>query len=447
MVRKTIHFWLLCLLALAAPGQSAPGFFPHASGGWYLGGQINFIYQDHGAFAAAYSGTNSFLPIEEQALSRVYTFYSGVQLGANTELLGDVELANGDGLSSVLGLAGFTNLDAVRNPTLSGTPYFARLLIHEVLPLGPGTVAAGAGPLSTMARLPTRRFEFYAGKFSMVDFFDVNAASGSSHWQFMNWTISNNGAYDYAADTRGYTVGALAAYQSPGWGVQFAEALMPTVANGPQLEWNLRRAHAENLELQFRPQGHIWRSLPASASLLLYVNTANMGTYRTAVNNFLAGLTPQPEIANHAPNVRHKPGLGLNLEQSLPHHLALFARTGFASGRYEAFAYTEVEQTVSGGLTATGAGWQRPNDVLGLAAVVNGISGDHRRYLADGGLGFLLGDGRLQYAHERVAEAFYSLALGHGFGLGPDFQYVVNPGYNAARGPVLVYSARAHLDF
>lgn len=429
----------------SAPPQS--GLFPDVFGRWFLAGQMNFVYQAHGGFPAAYSGPNSLIDMPEDALTRVITLYTAVAVNSSTELIFDPEETGGHGLSDALGLAGFTDLDAVRNPSLSKLPYIARLLVHHVIDLGGGREAQSPSPLGILPSLPRRRLDIYLGKFSLVDFFDVNSVGGDSHLQFLDWTIDNNGAYDYAANTRGYTVAALVQYESPAWGARFAEALMPTVANGNTLAWNLRRARSENAEVEWRPPLAPLRRHATTLRLLGYANTANMGIYRVAIDNYLAGRTATPEITAHPPQVTTKPGLGLNFESALSPDVHIYGRLGFADGRYESYAYTEVEQTVSAGFTAAGSSWHRSGDKFGLAAVVDGISGDHRRYLALGGQGFLLGDGALTYGHEWVTEGFYTLALAPGLYLSPDAQYIVNPGYNQVRGPVWVTTARLHVDF
>jgi high affinity Mn2+ porin len=214
----------------------------------WISGQVNAIEQWHSQFRARYSGVNSLLPIRENAMSRIFTLYMGVRLTKTTEVVCDLEEANGHSVSEALGLGGVTNVDVVRNTTLSHLPYLARLLVRQIIPLGGGEVEAERTPLSFSTTLPARRLEVRAGKFGMPDFFDLNSVGSDSHMQFMNWTAVNNGAWDYAADTRGYTWGAMIEYDDRKWSLRFAEALMPSVANGIKLVWNLRQAHAENLE-------------------------------------------------------------------------------------------------------------------------------------------------------------------------------------------------------
>ena len=227
--------------------------FPHLKDTrFWLSGQMNFIFQTHPPFHAAYSGKNSLSPNYEKATSRVLTLYTGVRLNNSTELLVDIEEAGGSALSTGLGLAGNTDLDIVRNPSLSKAPYLARGLIHKVFALSKDKIENDRNALSLFDELPRRRLEVRFGKFSMVDFFDVNSVGSDTHFQFSNWTVDNNGAYDYAADTRGYTVGATADYEDRNWGFRFAEALMPKVANGIDLVWKPWQAHAENFEYELR---------------------------------------------------------------------------------------------------------------------------------------------------------------------------------------------------
>ena len=412
---------------------------------FWLSGQANFIFQTHPPFHAAYSGPNSLSPNYEKATSRVLTLYTGVRLNNSTELLVDIEEAGGTALSTGLGLAGNTDLDIVRNPLLSKAPYLGRGMIHKVFALSKDKIENQRSAFSLFDELPRRRLELRFGKFSMPDFFDVNSVGSDTHLQFINWTTDNNGAWDYAADTRGYTVGLTADYEDRNWGFRFAEGLMPKVANGIDLVWKPWQAHAENFEYELR-RGVI----PSKAGvirLLAYTNYANMGIYRDAIANFEAGLTPIPEITAHPWHITRKYGFGFNTEQTLTHYLTAFARVGWDNGKTESFAYTEVDQTVATGVGANGAWWHRRQDRAGIAFVTNAIKKDHQIYLADGGLGFLLGDGKLNYGRENIVESYYTVHLWRGIYLAPGLQHINSPGYNRDRGPVLVPSFRAHIEF
>src|SRR6201993_593931 len=245
---------------------------------FWLSGQANFIFQTHPPFHAPYSGQNSLNPNYEKATSRVLTLYTGVRLSASAELLVDIEEAGGAALSTGLGLAGAPNLDIVRNPLLSKAPYLGRGMIHKVFALSKDKVENQRSYLSLFDELPRRRWELRFGKFSLPDFFDVNSVGSDTHLQFINWTTDNNGAWDYAADTRGYTVGLTADYEDRNWGFRFAEALMPKIANGIDLVWKPWQVHAENFEYELR-HGLIPKK-SGVIRLLAYTNYANMGIYR-----------------------------------------------------------------------------------------------------------------------------------------------------------------------
>src|SRR6266403_465306 len=422
-----------------------PVMFPHLeTDRFWVSGQANFISQWHPAFHSPYQGRNSLSPEAQDASSRVLTLYTGLRLNNSAELLCDVQETGGHGIGEALGLAGFTNLDVVRNPTLSKAPYVARLMWHHVISLSSEDAPSVRTPFSLFSRLPLRRIEIRVGKFGLADFFDLNSYGTDSNFQFMNWTVDNNGAYDYAADTRGFTFAAMLEYHDQHWAARFAEALMPKVANGIHLDAELTRARSENMEFEihrsvvFKQEGIL--------RLLAYVNHANMGSYRQAIENFQAGVTPVPEVTNHPLQTTVKYGFGANFEQPFNDWLGLFGRWGWNEGRHESYAYTEVDATIELGLGASGARWSRKFDRAGVAFVSNGISRDHQQYLALGGLGFLLGDGRLNYGRENALETYYTLHAWRGAFPSFGFQYVKNPGYNRDRGPVLVPSLRLHLE-
>jgi len=429
-----------------ADAQDESTIFKHSQDSrWWVSGQINMILQWHPAFDAKYSGDNSLNPRGENATSRVLTLYTGFQLTKTTEILVDVESAGGRGISDALGLAGFTNLDVVRNPTLGSTPYLARAMLHQIIPLSSETTESERGQFSLATQLPVRRLEIRAGKLSTADFFDVNSAGSDSHLQFMNWTVDNNGAFDYAADTRGYTFGVLLEYQDRNWGLRFAECLMPKIANGIKLDWNLSRARGENLELEIR---HSFVSKRAGVvRLLAYANHANMGSYREAIDVFKSGRGSVPDIEASRKQGRVKYGFGVNAEQEIAKGVTLFGRWGWNEGHHESFAYTEVDGTFELGVAFHGDRWRRNLDRAGAAFVANAISKDHRDYLALGGKGFLLGDGALTYGREKIFESYYTAHLWRGVFGSFDLQYITNPGYNRDRGPVVVPAIRMHIEF
>jgi len=437
-----------------AAADDTPAMLPHLKDTrFWLSGQANFIFQTHPSFPALYSGPHSLSPHYEKATSRVMTLYSGVRLTNSLELIGDLEEAGGDALTQGFGLAGNTDLDIVRNPLLSKSPYLARGQIHKVFALSKDKIENERTAFSLFDELPRRRLEIRFGKFSLPDFFDVNSVGSDTHFQFDNWTVDNNGAWDYAADTRGYTVGFTADYEDRNWGFRFAEALMPKIANGIDLVWRPWQVHAENYEYELR-RGFIPKKAGV-VRLLAYSNAANMGIYRQAIAQFEQGLVPVPDITNHPWHITRKYGFGVNIEQDLARNLTAFARFGWDNGKTESFAYTEVDSTFATGLGARGVWWHRRYDRAGVAFVTNGIAKDHQEYLRLGGLGFLLGDGTpnsgrtdfLNYGRENIVESYYTAHLWRGLFIAPGVQHIDNPGYNQDRGPVVVPTFRLHLEF
>jgi hypothetical protein len=439
-----------------APPQAAPDNGPivtmdthHGNGRYWLSGQANIIFQGNLPFHSPYVGTNSFRGASEYKTSLLGTFYTELRpthsIRYSTDLILDLESSGGRGLSQALGLAGFTNLDVVRNPTLGTAPYLARYQIHQVIGLTQETIPQEPGFFALASSVPVRRIEIRLGKMTLPDFFDFNNIGSDSHLQFMNWTVDNNGAWDYAANTRGYTVGAMAEYDDRAWSLRYGLFAMPTAANGMDLDWNWRRAHGHNSEFELRHSFIPKRK--GTERVLFYANRAHMGTYREAVNAFMAGTDKTPDVLLHEHFSALKYGLGYNAEQELTENLRVFGRFGWNEGQHESFAYTEVDQTVEAGADYAGNRWHRPADKIALAVVSNAIKRDHQNYLKLGGIGFILGDGNLNYGRENIVESYYNWHAWRGLFYAVDVQHLNNPGYNRDRGPVWVGAVRAHVDF
>jgi hypothetical protein len=416
---------------------------------WWLSGQANIILQGDLPFHSPYQGASSFIGRGEYKTSLLGTLYMGFRptrsIRYNNDLILDVESSGGRGLSEALGLAGFSNLDVVRNPSLGSAPYLARYEIHQVVGLTQTTTTQEPGPFGLAPSMPLRRVEFRIGKMTLPDFFDVNGPGSDSHLQFMNWTVDNNGAWDYPADTRGYTMGGMAEYDDRIWSIRYGLFAMPTVANGTDLDWAFSRAHAQNGEFELRKS--LVPNRKGTTRLLFYANRAHMGAYREAVNAFLTGIDKTADITRHEHFGALKYGFGYNTEQEITGNLRVFGRFGWNEGQHESFAYTEVDQTVEAGADYAGTRWHRPVDKVGLAVVSNAIKRDHQEYLKLGGLGFILGDGNLNYGRENIVEGYYNYHAWRGLFYALDVQHFNNPGYNRDRGPVWVGSVRAHVEF
>ena len=430
---------VIAALLLAAPARADDAYLlDHPDTAWWVSGQANSILQMQPGFHSPYEGDNSLRPDDHAQISYVATIFAGYEITSTTAVVVTGESAGGGGLSTALGLAGFTNLDVVRNPTLGPSPYVGRAYIDQIIPLGE-PAPAERNPLQIFRKLPDHRIEIRAGKLSTVDMFDLNSIGTDSHLQFMNWTIDNNGAYDYAADTRGYTLGAIVEYAAPLWAIRYGALLMPTVANGIDYDFDVAHARGEQLELELHEcvAGHA-----GIVRVLAYWNHAKMGDYDEAIATVRQGIVDTPDVTETRAVGRVKYGFGANAEQELADGLRGFARVGWNEGHRESFAYTEVDNTVEAGVDLR----VRDTDRLGIAGVTNGISTAHRTYLALGGNGFLLGDGKLHYGREDILEAYYTLRAWRGVFPAADVQLIAHPGYNVDRGPVVVGSVRLHVE-
>jgi hypothetical protein len=423
-------------------GDDAATVLPHpADTRWWISGQVNLILQGHPAFPAKYTGTNSLRPSGEIRNSRVFTLYTGLEITRWTEVLADFESAGGHGLSGAVGLLGLTNADVVRNPDLGPAPYLARILVRQIVPLSHELATQERGPLALQTRIPVRRLELRVGKLALPDSFDVNGVGSDDHLQFMNLTAVSNAAWQYAGDSRGYTYGLLLEYVDRSYSFRFAEALMPTIPNGIDFDWNVRRAHAENVEFEWQPP--LPRKHLTAVRLLAFVNHSNCGSYSEAIELYLEGKTPRPNVEVTRQQGRSKYGLGMNIEHQVAEGLRAFARFGWDDARFESF---EVNQNFDVGADYSGARWRRRRDKVGVAVLSNAIARNVQRYLMLGGTGILLGDGALRYGRENIVESYYNLHVWRGIYGAFDLQHVWNPGYNQDRGPVWVPSLRLHLE-
>jgi high affinity Mn2+ porin len=438
--------------------------FAHPDSARYLiSGQANIVFQAHPGFHSPYMGPNSLLPRGEYKTSLVGTLFLGYQVIRNPryelDAIYDEESAGGRGVSEALGLAGFTNLDVVRNPSLGPVPYLARAELHQTIGFTDKLVGQQRSQFSLATKVPARRLDLRIGKMGLPDLLDLSGPGSDSHLQFLNWTADNNGAWDYAADTRGYTDSAVAEYDDIDWSVRYALALMPTVANGINLQWNLHRASGQNVEFEIRktpfallPERFMSTKLKGTIMLLGYVNHANMGAYKQQIVEALTERakgdpSAVPDITAHPLQTTSKYGVGLNLQQELPADVRVFGRFGWNDGQHESYAYTEVDQTFELGGDLAGYRWGRANDKVGLVGISNAIKRYHQEYLALGGLGFILGDGGLTYAREDIVEAYYNAHNWRGLYTAFDMQGIAHPGYNTARGPVVMFSVRTHVEF
>jgi hypothetical protein len=416
-----------------------------------VGAQYTFVDQKQSALTSPYEGKLSLLPQGDHQDSHTIGFYGGWAPLSWLQLYLDTEKFMGAAVSNATGLGSLTNGDVVREGAagLKKEFYIARSYLRFMLPLGPQLVRAERAQDQIAGTEAATRMELKVGRMAISDDLDKNRYANATRTQFMNASLWQNTAWDYAANTRGFSDGLVLSYVSPAWALRYALFQMPTHANGQELE-SLSRARGENLELTLSP-------VPEATvvRLLVFRNIAHMGDYREAIAA-AAGTGEPPVVSSTGRDGRHKYGFGVNAEQPLADggDTGLFLRLGWNDAATEDFAFTEVDREVSFGGQLSGVHWRRADDRLGVGFASGGLSDPHRDYLAAGGIGFTLGDGRLTYAHEQVFEAYYRaqwswtvFSAPIRLQASPDFQYIQNPGFNQDRGPVRFYSVRLHLEY
>ena len=406
--------------------------------------QQTVITQTHPSFSAKYTGDNSLLTKTEAASTLTATLYGGARLWKGAEAYFNPEISGGSGFSQTLGVAGFPNGEAFRVGSSSPKIYIARLFLTQNFEWGKEKDTV-ADDLNQLAGLKSKRyFCITAGKFGMADYFDGNEFSHDARSQFMNWSLMDNGAWDYPANTRGYVIGTYAELGMPTWTLRYAFTMTTTAANGSIWDERLGKGNTQSLEYEKR---YTINGQKGTVRILGFNNNGKMGKYRDALA-FAAATGSQPTIDTVLAYGHHKYGAGISADQYLTKDFGVFAKASFNDGHTETWAFTEIDRSVSFGATLKGSSWKRGDDEMGLAFVGNGLSKPHRNYLAAGGYGFIIGDGRLNYSPELIAEFYYKLnAYKKAFWLSPDYQFVVNPAYNKDRGPVHVFSIRAHIEF
>ncbi|MDP4210124.1 MAG: carbohydrate porin [Bacteroidota bacterium] len=411
---------------------------------WNFHFQNTIIYQYHPGFYAKYSGENSLLNAKEATTSITGTFYLGAKLWKGASIYYNPEISGGNGFSQTRGVAGFPNGEVYRVSDAAPKIYTARLYLHQIFALSDESqhITDDVNQLATKA--PASYLSITAGKFSMMDFFDNNQYSHDPRTQFYNWALMGNGAWDYPANTKGYTYGIIAELVKPQWALRFAMVMVPVRANEAVMDSKFLRSHSEALEFEHKYSiGNQYGTI----RLMTFLTEARMGNYQKAIAWGTAHNTA-PVIDSVSALGRTKYGFGVNIEQNLSKNVGMFVRAGWNDGLNETWAFTEIDRCLSTGIQLGGKFWKRTDDNLGIALIANGLSTEHRDYLKGGGYGFIIGDGNLNYGSELIAEMYYSFKLPrYNFWLSPDYQFIINPAYNRDRGPVSAFGVRAHIAF
>lgn len=403
--------------------------------------QQTVITQYKPAFSAPYTGENSLLPTSETQSSITSTLYGGARLWKGAEAYFNPEISGGAGLSKTLGVAGFPNGETFRVGGSEPKIYIARLYLKQTFEWGAEKDTI-ADDLNQLGGLRSKRyFSIAVGKFGMADFFDDNSFSHDPRTQFMNWALMDNAAWDYPANTRGYVIGAVAELGQPTWTLRFAFTMVTTQANESIWDAKIGKANTETIEFEKR---YAIGGRKGAFRILTFLNNGKFGNYNLAV----AQNPAAPEVDSTHAYGRHKYGFAANAEQYLTKDLGVFAKVSYNDGHTQTWFFTEIDRSLTFGGVLKGSTWKRSDDELGLAFVANGLSKDHSNYLAAGGYGFLIGDGKLNYSPELIAELYYKInAFQNKFWITPDYQFILHPAYNADRGPVNVFGARVHIEF
>jgi len=406
--------------------------------------QNTTIYQHHPSFHADYSGKNSISAETESPVSITSTLYIGAKLWKGASAYYNLELGGGSGFSQARGIAGFTNGEVYRVSDAAPKIYTARMFIKQLFALSKETQKVDEGINQIQTDIPTSYLSVSIGKFSVMDFFDNNKFSHDPRTQFYNWALMGNGAWDYPADVRGYTYGIVAELVKPQWAIRLSSVMVPITANGAAMDSKILHANSEALE--FEHQYKIGNQ-SGVIRVMSFLTSARMGNYNKAIALGKANNS-SPVVDSTRVQGRTKFGFGINAEHNFSNNIGMFLRTSWNDGHNETWAFTEIDKAFSLGVQLAGNIWQRSDDKLGVAFIANGLSKEHKEYLKEGGYGFIIGDGKLNYQPEMITELYYSFKLKkYPFWISPDYQFIVNPAYNKDRGPVHAFGIRTHLEF
>jgi high affinity Mn2+ porin len=404
-------------------------------------GQATMVTQGVGGFADPYRGTNSLAPDQVRETIDV-TLYAGVRPWAGGELWVNPEIDQGFGLSNTLGVAGFPSAEAYKVGKAEPYLRLQRLFFRQTIGLGGESTAVAPAANQLGGQQAANRVVLTLGKFGVGDVFDTNRYAHDPRGDFLNWSAVDTGSFDYAADAWGYSTGAAAEWYQGAWTLRAGLFNLSKVPNGETLERDFRQYQVD-LEVEHR---HVIGGQPGAIRITAFRNRGQFGRFDDALA--LAGAQGQPADTALVRQRTTRMGADVNLEQAVTSTLGVFARAGFADGAIEPYDFTDIDRTAQLGAALNGAGWGRSNDRIGLVGIVNGISREHERYLDAGGIGVLVGDGRLPHpGAEAIAEAYYDWQPRKGFDVTVDYQFIANPGYNRDRGPANVFALRLHGGF
>ncbi len=427
--------WPMIALAQTPDESTAPD--------WYsLHIQGTYATQGHPGFGSAIpDGPQSMLSKAQMAETADITLYAGLRLG-RVEFFVNPEMDQGFGPSDTHGVAGYTSGEAYKAGQYD--PYYrmARLFGRVVWDLGGDSVDVPDG-INQIAGVRTAdSIVLTLGKFGIADIFDTNTYAHDPRNDFFNWSVIDSGAFDYGAESWGYTYGAALEWTQDWWTVRAGIFDMSRQPNQADLTVNFQN----NQTVAEFEERHHWRGHPGKIKVLGFLTDARMGAYADALRlGAASGQTPDTALVRR---YHLRGGGGINLEQEALDGVGLFAKASMNDGRYEEYDFTDIDRSLAAGISLSGTLWGRPLDGLGLAGVANGLSSDARRYFAAGGIGGIIGDGSLPaYGSEKILEAYYRIGIVDGVHLTADYQHVVNPAYDKVRGPIEMWAFRLHAEY
>jgi high affinity Mn2+ porin len=409
---------------------------------WNVHAQTTLLPQGYLPFRSPYAGQNSLPGSGQFQATWTTTAFLGVKLWDGGEFYFDPETAQGFGINGTLGLAGFPNGEAQKAGAAFPKIRAQRYYLKQTWGLGGGEEDVDDGPNQLAGKRDVDRLTLIVGRFAMGDFFDNNAYAHDPRADFMNWALWEAAAYDFPADLPGYTRGAYLEFNRKDWAIRGAYVEVPSQPNSDILTFDTGGAVVE-----FEERHKIFDQ-PGKLRLGAFENQGNTGNYNQALA--IEAADPTQDINTVMASIRHvnmKYGFYANLEQQILKDVGLFARASWNDGQTEILSFTDVDRSVSGGVSIKGSYWGRDNDTVGIGGVINGLSEANRAFLAAGGLGLLIGDGQLNYRPEQILEAYYAYQVTKNFTVTADYQFVANPAYNADRGPVSIFSCRLHGEF
>jgi high affinity Mn2+ porin len=416
-----------------------------------LHGQATFVEQAYPAIRSPYEGAQSLPGGGEGRETFDATLYAGLRLWQGAELWVNPEIDQGFGFADTHGAAGFPSAESYKLGSSYPYTQMRRYFIRQTIDLGGETQKVEADVNQFAGSQTGNRVVLTVGKFAVVDIFDTNQYANNPKTDFLNWSLINAGSFDYAADGWGFTYGATAEWYQENWTLRagiFDLSAVPTggadTAPGYGMDPTFRNCQMVG-EIERRYT--LWQQ-PGAIKVTGFVSRGDAGSFQDAIDLSQAtGLDASDALAE----VRHyqsRPGVSANLQQQVSDTLGVFARAGWADGNVEPWDFTDIDRTVSGGVSLNGKKWGRPDDTVAAGFALNGISSIHAEYFNDAGLGILIGDGQLpQPAPEKIFETYYSYAVTSALALSLDYQLIAAPGYNSQRGPASIGAVRLHAQF